>query len=76
VFAGSQGVSNNDRVRFLHKPMQVPFSEDLLGRVFDGSGRPRDGRGPVTGDPLDIGSPVVNPVRRRCPTRWSRPASR
>jgi hypothetical protein len=27
VFAGSQGVSNNDRVRFLHKPMQVPFSE-------------------------------------------------
>ncbi len=67
VFAGSQGVSNNDRVRFLHKPMQVPFSEALLGRVFDGSLRPRDGRGPVSGDPLDIGSPVVNPVRRRMP---------
>jgi V/A-type H+/Na+-transporting ATPase subunit B len=67
VFAGSQGVSNNDRVRFLHKPMQVPFSENLLGRVFDGSLRPRDGRGPVIGEPLDIGSPVVNPVRRRMP---------
>lgn len=67
VFAGSQGVSNNDRVRFLHKPMQVPFSENLLGRVFDGSMRPRDGRGPVNGEPLDIGSPVVNPVRRRMP---------
>lgn len=67
VFAGSQGVSNNDRVRFLHKPMQVPFSENLLGRVFDGSLRPRDGRGPVSGEPLDIGSPVVNPVRRRMP---------
>jgi V/A-type H+/Na+-transporting ATPase subunit B len=67
VFAGSQGISNNDRVRFLHKPMQVPFSEALLGRVFDGSLRPRDDRGPVTGDPLDIGSPVVNPVRRRMP---------
>ncbi len=67
VFAGSQGVSNNDRVRFLHKPMQVPFSENLLGRVFDGSMRPRDGRGPVSGEPLDIGSPVVNPVRRRMP---------
>jgi V/A-type H+/Na+-transporting ATPase subunit B len=67
VFAGSQGVSNNDRVRFLHKPMQVPFSEGLLGRVFDGSLRPRDGRGPVTGEPLNIGSPVVNPVRRRMP---------
>ncbi len=67
VFAGSQGVSNNDRVRFLHKPMQVPFSENLLGRVFDGSLQPRDGRGPVNGEPLDIGSPVVNPVRRRMP---------
>jgi V/A-type H+/Na+-transporting ATPase subunit B len=44
VFAGTQGVSSRDRVRFLHRPMQVPFSDDLLGRVFDGSGRPRDGR--------------------------------
>jgi V/A-type H+-transporting ATPase subunit B len=67
VFAGAQGVSNNDRVRFLHHPMQVPFSENLLGRVFDGSARPRDGRGPVSGEPLDLGSPVVNPVRRRMP---------
>lgn len=67
VFAGAQGVSNNDRVRFLHRPMQVPFSEGLLGRVFDGSARPRDGRGPVAGDMIPIGSPVVNPVRRRMP---------
>lgn len=67
VFAGAQGVSNNDRVRFLHRPMQVPFSDGLLGRVFDGSIRPRDGRGPVAGEKIDIGSPVVNPVRRRMP---------
>ncbi len=67
VFAGAQGVSNNDRVRFLHRPMQVPFSDGLLGRVFDGSVRPRDGRGPVEGQQIDIGSPVVNPVRRRMP---------
>jgi len=67
VFAGAQGVSNNDRVRFLHRPMQVPFSDGLLGRVFDGSVRPRDGRGPVEGKQIDIGSPVVNPVRRRMP---------
>jgi len=67
VFAGAQGVLNNDRVRFLHRPMQVPFSDGLLGRVFDGSVRPRDGRGPVTGEQIDIGSPVVNPVRRRMP---------
>jgi V/A-type H+-transporting ATPase subunit B len=69
VFAGSQGVSNNDRVRFLQHPMQVTFSEDLLGRVFDGSGRPRDGRGKVLGEPTDIGTPPVNPVMRRKPDR-------
>ena len=69
VFAGSQGASNNDRVRFLHRPMQVPFSDALFGRVFDGSARPRDGRGPVHGEPLDIGSPVINPVRRRMPDK-------
>ena len=67
VFAGSQGVSNNDRVRFLQRPMQVPFSDDLLGRVLDGSGRPRDGRGAVTGTMTDLGTPPVNPVMRRMP---------
>lgn len=67
VFAGSQGISNQDRIRFLHRPMQVPFSEGLLGRVFDGSGRARDNRGPVFGEMLEIGSPVVNPVKRRMP---------
>lgn len=69
VFAGSQGVSNNDRVRFLHRPMQVPFSEDLLGRVLDGSGRPRDGRGELTGEMIDLGSPPVNPVKRHMPDK-------
>ena len=67
VFAGSQGVSNTDRVRFLQRPMQVPFSEDLLGRVLDGSGRPRDGRSEVTGKMIEIGTPAANPVRRRMP---------
>ncbi len=67
VFAGSQGVSNTDRVRFLQRPMQVPFSEDLLGRVLDGSGRPRDGRSEVTGKMIEIGTPPANPVRRRMP---------
>jgi V/A-type H+-transporting ATPase subunit B len=69
VFAGTQGVANNDRVRFLHKPMQVPFSDALLGRVFDGSGRPRDGRGPVEAPPIDLGSPAINPVKRRMPDK-------
>ncbi len=67
VFAGTQGVSTGDRVRFLVRPMQVPFCDDLLGRVFDGSGLPRDDRPEVKGEPVDIGTPAVNPVKRRRP---------
>ena len=67
VFAGTQGVSTGDRVRFLGRPMQVPFSDDLLGRVFDGSGNPRDDRPAVEAPPVDIGSPAVNPVKRLMP---------
>ncbi len=69
VFAGTQGVSNNDKVRLLHRPMQVPFSESLLGRVFDGSARPRDERGSVDGKRVEIGGPAVNPARRRRPDK-------
>ncbi len=69
VFAGTQGISSKDQVHMLHHPMQVPFTEDLLGRVFDGAGRPRDGRSQVHAKPIDIGSPTVNPVRRRMPDK-------
>ena len=74
VFAGAQGVSNNDRVRFLHRPMQVPFSDGLLGRVFDGSVRPRDGRGPVTGRRSTSVPRSSTRSGDACRTRWSRPA--
>ena len=72
VFAGTQGVSTGDRVRFLGHPMQVPFSTDLLGRIFDGAGRPRDGRPEVQAEPKDIGGPAVNPVRRSLPSKMIR----
>ncbi|MBN1554929.1 MAG: V-type ATP synthase subunit B [Phycisphaerae bacterium] len=67
IFAGTQGVSTGDRVRFLGRPMQVPFSDDLLGRVFDGSGKPRDDRPDVEAKMVEIGSPAVNPIKRRRP---------
>jgi len=67
VFAGTQGVSTGDKIRFMGKPMQVPFSEDLMGRIFDGSGSPRDDRPEVRADPVDIGGPPVNPAKRRMP---------
>jgi len=72
VFAGTQGVSTGDRVRFLGRPMQVPFGDDLLGRIFDGAGRPRDSRPEVEASPVDIGTPAINPVKRRLPDKMIR----
>ena len=67
VFAGAQGISTEDRVNFLGHAMRVPFSDELLGRIFNGSGKPRDDRPEVQADPIEIGSPAVNPVKRRMP---------
>jgi V/A-type H+-transporting ATPase subunit B len=67
IFGGTEGVSTGDKIRFLGHSFKVPFSDALLGRVFDGSGRPRDGRSEVRAETVEIGSPAVNPVKRRVP---------
>jgi V/A-type H+-transporting ATPase subunit B len=72
VFAGTQGLSTNDRVRFLGHPLEFPHGDGLLGRIFDGAGRPRDGRAPPEGTPVRLGSAPVNPVTRRLPDRMIR----
>ncbi|MDR0557908.1 MAG: V-type ATP synthase subunit B [Treponema sp.] len=72
VFAGGRGISTGDTVRFLGHPMQVPFSGNLLGRVFSGSGEPRD-KGPELHENLiPIGGPSVNPAERIIPRRMIR----
>ena len=72
VFAGGQGVSTGDEVRFLGHEMRVSFSEDLLGRIFNGSGEPRD-RGPaLTENMKPIGGPSVNPTKRILANRMMR----
>lgn len=72
VFAGGQGVSTGDEVRFLGHEMRVSFSEDLLGRIFNGSGEPRD-RGPALTDNMKaIGGPSVNPTKRILANRMMR----
>ena len=64
VFAGGRGVSTGDQIRFLGHEMQVSFSDDLLGRVFNGAGDPRD-KGPALSENLvEIGGPSVNPSKR------------
>ena len=72
VFAGTQGVSTTDTVRFLGRPMMVSFSDDLLGRVFDGAGVPRDNGPTLTENMIPIGGPSVNPAKRIVPKRMIR----
>ena len=72
VFAGSRGVSTDDEVRFLGRPMQVSESEALLGRIFNGRGEPRDNRPPVTDNLIEIGGPSVNPAKRIIPRKMIR----
>jgi V/A-type H+-transporting ATPase subunit B len=68
VFAGARGVATGDEVRFLGHPMQVPFGDALLGRIFNGSGDPIDGGPELKALPrLEIGGPSVNPVMRVIP---------
>ncbi len=72
VFSGSKGIATNDEVRFLGHPMKVSFSENMLGRIFDGSGNPRD-KGPSLQENLiEIGGPSVNPAKRIIPNRMIR----
>ena len=72
VFAGGRGIATDGQVRFLAHPMQVPFSDALLGRVFTGSAQPRD-KGPTLHDGLiPIGGPSVNPARRIIPRKMVR----
>ena len=72
VFAGSSGVATDDQVRFLGHPMQVSFSDDLLGRIFSGAGMPLD-KGPALMENLiEIGGPAVNPAKRIIPRNMIR----
>ncbi len=72
VFAGGRGISTGDEVRFLGHPMEVSFSDDLLGRVFNGSGEPRDNGPELTENLIHIGGPSVNPSKRIIPREMIR----
>lgn len=65
VFRGTKGVSTNSSVCFLGHPMETVYSNNILGRVFRGTGEPIDGGPDLSQDPeVPIGGPSVNPMRR------------
>ena len=70
VFEGTRGLSViGTKARFLGKTMEIPVSSELLGRVFDGLGRPIDGLPePVGEDFRDVNGSPINPEQRDYPT--------
>ena len=72
LFEGSSGINlKYSKVRFLAKPLTLSVSEDMIGRVFDGMGKPKDG-GPdlIPEDKLDINGIAINPVARDYPSEF------
>merc|ERR1719253_970002 len=69
VFEGTSGIDNkNTRVQFTGEVLRIPVSEDMLGRSFNGSGKPIDKGPPVLPeDYLDIMGMPINPASRIYP---------
>lgn len=72
VFEGTTGLAiTGTKVKFLGKTMTMPVSQELLGRVFDGLGRPNDGLpDPVADKFLDVNGEPMNPQSREYPTSF------
>jgi V/A-type H+-transporting ATPase subunit B len=72
VFEGTRGISlTNTHTHFTGKPMEIPLSKELLGRIFDGAGRPIDGLGEIFPETRrDINGSPINPVSRTYPRNY------
>jgi V/A-type H+-transporting ATPase subunit B len=74
VFEGTRGISlTNTHTRFQGRPMELPLSREVLGRIFDGAGRPIDGLGEIFPEERrDINGSPINPVARVYPRNYIR----
>ncbi|MBM5805847.1 MAG: V-type ATP synthase subunit B [Candidatus Verstraetearchaeota archaeon] len=72
VFEGTTGLSTTGTsVKFQGKPLMVPLSTEMLGRVFNGLGEPADGGPtPFTEDYRDVNGLPMNPYARDYPTQF------
>lgn len=71
VFEGTSGLTvENTRVRFRGVPLTMRVSEELLGRAFDGLGRPIDGGPEPIGEERDVNGLPVNPTARAYPRKF------
>lgn len=72
VFEGSSGMSRvNATSKFTGHTLHIPASKEMLGRIFDGAGRPIDGLGDIYPEKrLDINGSPINPVSREYPQNF------
>lgn len=72
VFEGTNGISlNNTKTIFSGRPLEIPLAEEMLGRVFNGAGRPIDGLGAVFPEKMgDVNGRSLNPVARQYPRNY------
>ena len=69
VFGGTSGLSlTNVRVKFKERPFELGVSEEMLGRIFDGLGRPLDGLPSFSSeDTISVNGLAINPTARDYP---------
>lgn len=72
VFEGTNGISlANTKISFTGKPLEIPLSTEMLGRTFNGAGKPIDGLGEVFPQKYgDINGRALNPVARSYPRNY------
>lgn len=72
VFEGTKGISlENTRTVFSGKPLEIPLAAEMLGRVFNGAGKPIDGLGAVFPEKMgDVNGQPLNPVARKYPRNY------
>ena len=72
LFENSQGLQiSGSKARFLGHSQELAVSQDMLGRVFDGMGNPRDGGAPVIPEKkMDINGEPINPAARDYPNEF------
>lgn len=72
IFEGTSGLTtHNTKARFLGHSLQLPVSKEMLGRVFNGLGQPKDGLPPpMTDKYMDVNGFPINPYSREYPTNF------
>ena len=69
IFEGTSGISKEAKVKFLKENIKLAVSKDMLGRVFNGSGKPIDGGSELIPEKrMDITGAAINPYARESPS--------